>query len=90
MYKFFSLFSFYKFYLKLSQVRQRHPSHLFLIIFFFFQLWKTTSGVEYREKKVENAAFYVNQQIDEIIKETEVLFFSYLKFFVFTQIRRQT
>ena len=37
-------------------------------------MWKTTTGVEYRQKKVENAPFYVSQQIDELIKETEVKF----------------
>ena len=51
------------------------PLLLLLSIIFLFQLWKTTSGVEYRQKKVENAAFYVNEQIDEVIKETEVFFF---------------
>ena len=35
----------------------------------------TTTGVEYRQKKVENASFYVNKQIDELIAETEVSFF---------------
>jgi len=37
------------------------------------KMWKTTSGVEYRQKKVENSGFYVNKQIDDLINDTETI-----------------
>lgn len=38
-------------------------------------MFKTTTGVEYRVKKVESSTFYANKQIDELILDTEVLDF---------------
>lgn len=35
-------------------------------------MFKSSSGVEYRENSVEKASFYLNKVIDELITDTEV------------------
>ena len=37
------------------------------------KVFHTTTGVEYREDKVETAAFYTSKQIDEMIENTEAI-----------------
>lgn len=37
------------------------------------KMFKTTTGVEYRVKKVESSTFYANKQIDELILDTETI-----------------
>ena len=37
------------------------------------KLFHTTTGVQYRQERVETASFYTNKQIDELIEKTEAI-----------------